>query len=415
MAGLPPLTPAYIMVALLWLSLAAFAILGGADFGAGVWDLLEWGSTAERARELLIRAIGPIWEANEIWLIFLITGTFTAFPIVFAALSIALFIPGVLALLGTVLRGAAFAYYSHFRAAVPVNLAWGRTFSVSSIIAPFFFGTMAAAVAGGHIRVVQGQVHTDFFSTWTAPFALACGAFAVAMCAVLAATYMTVEARNVGQQDLVTLFRSHALIAYLVTAVIGALAALLATRDAPYLWTNLTGRALPLVIATMLLGIATALMLLINYFALARVLIAGTIMGIFAAWGVAQYPYLIVPDVTVANASAPHNVLVAVVISAIGGLIIVLPALWLLFYLFKAKDLPQPAVNTEAWIETLPPTPDHAVGNASEHAAAPRPQRTEPVRHLGARLVRGAIAFGVALAFFLVGRLGQRQRLRQPH
>ncbi len=424
MASLPPLTPAYIMVALLWLSLTAFAILGGADFGAGVWDLLAWGPTAERVRDALIRAIGPIWEANEIWLIFLITGTFTAFPIVFSTLSIALFIPGALALIGTVLRGAAFAYYSHFRAAVRVNLTWGRTFSVSSIIAPFFFGTMAAAVASGHIRVVEGQVRADYFSTWTAPFPLACGVFAVAMCAVLSATYMTVETRNAGDRELVALFRLRALLAYLVTAVIGALAALLAARDAPYLWTNLTGRAFPLVIATMLLGIATALMLLLGQFLTARVLVAGTIAGIFAAWGVAQYPDLIVPDVTVANAAAPHSVLVAVVIGAVIGLIIVLPSLWFLLYLFKAKNRPQPVLSTAAWIDTLPPAPDPApaaAGGAGERPAEERPRgkaparqrRRERVRNLGVRLVRGAVPFIVALGFFVVGRLGQRLRRRR--
>ncbi len=118
-AALPALASTYAMIDLLWLSLIAFAVLGGADFGAGIWDLLAFGRDAEQQRSALAKAIGPIWEANEIWLIFLVTGLFTAFPIVFSSLSIALFFPAVVALIGTVMRGAAFAYYSHFRSAGP--------------------------------------------------------------------------------------------------------------------------------------------------------------------------------------------------------------------------------------------------------------------------------------------------------
>lgn len=358
---------AQIMAGLLWLSLIAFAVLGGADFGAGVWDLLAWGRHGGRVREALIRAIGPVWEANEIWLIFLVTGTFTAFPIVFSGLSIALFIPLVLALIGTVLRGAAFAYYSHFRAAVRVNLTWGRVFSIVSVITPFLFGAAAAAVVSGNIHVHDGQVTASYWSTWTTPFALACGAFALGMCSVLAATYMTVEARDSNQQAVAVIFRRNALISGAVTALVGAIAAWLASIEAPYLWENLTTRALPLSLAAVVIGLLTAAALLVGYFRLARVLVAAEVACILGAWAVAQLPYLIVPDVTIASAASPTNVQTATLIGATIGLAIVMPSLWYLLYVFKARNV-QPRVSAAAWADSLaaPAEPEAPTGTAEE-------------------------------------------------
>ena len=364
LAALPALTSAYIMVGLLWLSLIAFAIFGGADFGAGVWDLFAFGRLAEKERGALIEAIGPIWEANEIWLIFLVVGLFTAFPIVFSSLSIAMFFPAVVALIGTVLRGAAFAYYSHFRAAVPVRLVWGRTFSVFSLIAPFSFGVIAGAVASGHIHIHNGAVITDYVSTWLAPFPLLCGAYAVAMCALLAAVYMAVEVYNAGDRELVHEFRTRALIAYAATGAIGAVAGIVCYFDARPIWTNLTGRALPFVLGTAALGIATALLLLVGRYLLARIAVAGTVAGIFVAWGDAQYPYLVPPDITIQSAASPPSVMGVLLVCTLVGMALLLPSLWLLFHLFKAPNRTLSRPSAEAYLETLAPAP------STEHAPA---------------------------------------------
>jgi cytochrome d ubiquinol oxidase subunit II len=418
LGALPALTSAYLMLALLWLSLIAFAIFGGADFGAGIWDLFAFGSLAEKERGALIQAIGPIWEANEIWLIFLVTGLFTAFPIVFSSLSIAMFFPAVVALIGTVLRGAAFAYYSHFRAAVPVKLAWGRTFSVFSLVAPFSFGVIAGAVASGHIHIHNGAPITDYVSTWLAPFPLLCGAYAVAMCALLAAVYMAVEAHNTGDQELVQGFRTRALIAYAATGVIGAVAGIVCYFDARHIWTNMTGRGLPFVLATAALGIATALLLLAGRYVLARIAVVATVAGIFVAWADAQFPYLVPPDITIQSAASPPSVMGPLLVGSIVGMAILLPSLWLLLYLFKARNRPEPQPSAEAYLETLPPAPGDSAaldapvasdGHRTVEMARATPAAALARRsHTDHRMRHVAEEAGIALVLTIGGKLMQR-------
>lgn len=350
------LTLAYIIAALIWAALIIYAVLGGADFGGGVWTLLAQGPRPDRQRRLIAQAIGPVWEANNVWLIYVIVATFTAFPIVYSAVSTALFIPVTLALIGIILRGAAFGFSAHFREAVPVGVAWARAFSVASTITPFLLGTIAGALASGKIHVrADGTVSANYWATWTTPFALSCGAFAVALCAVLAATYLTVEAHDAGDAALEDLFRLKALVAGAVTALLGAIAALLGRAEEPRLWAGLVGRALPLSLGAVLIGLVTAWALLAGRIRLARVLVALETAGIIAAWGVAQAPYLIVPDVTVANAAAPQPTLVAFLIGSILGMVVLLPSLWLLFAVFKGRN-PVPGMRARADSASRGPT-----------------------------------------------------------
>src|SRR5690348_2886704 len=289
---------------LIGLGLIAYAVLGGADYGGGVWDLLATGRLAERQRAAIAHAIGPVWEANNVWLIYVITVTWTAFPIVYAAVSTALFVPVVLALVGIILRGAAFGFRSQYAQRAGVAVAWGYIFSIASTITPFLLGAIAGAIAGGAIRVRAGTVEVigaNYLTIWITPFALACGAFAVALCAVLAATYLTVEAETAGDLALVAAFRERALVSGAVTAGIGAVAALLARVQSPLLWEGLVGRALPLSSGAVLIGVVTAVALLLKYYQAARLLVAAETACILAAWGVAQYPLLIVPDITIQN------------------------------------------------------------------------------------------------------------------
>ncbi len=318
---------------LVWFSLVAYGVLGGADFGGGIWDLLANGPSSDRQRGLILAAMGPVWEANNVWLIFAIVGAFTAFPLVFSTLSVALFIPLTLALIGIVLRGASFVFRTH--AAQAIDIVWERIFSATSTITPFLFGMCAGAIASGRIHA-QGPV--DYWGSWTTPFAFACGAFALGLCSCLAATYLTIEARMRGDSELVEAFRWRAIVAGAVAAVVGALALALASGDASYLWQGLITRGLVFTLAAIAVGLATALSLLLARYHTARILLMLEIASIFVAWAVAQAPDLVVPDITIANAASPTQTLAAFLIVSVLGLALVLPSLWLLFRVFKGEN-----------------------------------------------------------------------------
>ena len=175
--------------AILLLGVVLYALLGGADFGGGIWDLLASGPRAAEQRQAIANAIGPIWEANHVWLIFVIVLVFTVFPPVFAALSIALYIPLSLALLGIVFRGAAFIFRTPARSVATGAGVWDRVFAIASTVTPVFFGMAAGAVASGHIRIVSGMPVSDPWRTWLAPFPVVIGLLALATCAYLAAVY----------------------------------------------------------------------------------------------------------------------------------------------------------------------------------------------------------------------------------
>jgi cytochrome d ubiquinol oxidase subunit II len=355
--------------ALVWLALIAYAVLGGADFGGGIWDLLATGRFAKAQRAAIANALGPVWEANNVWLIYVLVVTWTAFPIVYAALSTALFIPITLALIGIILRGAAFGFRSHYGARVGIASVWGRVFSIASTVTPFMLGATAGAIASGHIRVVGGQVSASYWTSWTSPFALACGAFAVGLCSVLAATYLTVEAQQAGDVVLVSLFRTRAILAGAATAVLGAIAVLLARAEAPVLWAGLVGRALPLSLGAVLIGLATAFCLLFTYYRAARILVAAETACILGAWGIAQYPYLIVPDVTLTSAASPSSVLALLVVASLLGMALLLPSLYFLFRVFKSPAPPQPALTAAAFAASLAGNPD-VTTESTEHTEA---------------------------------------------
>ncbi len=332
----------YTILIILWLSLIAYAVLGGADFGGGIWDFFAFGPQAERQRRLIGQALGPVWEANHVWLIFLIVGLFTAFPSAFSVLSTALIVPFTLALIGIVLRGAAFIFRAHSDEAGTLGKSvwirvWGRVFSTASTITPFLFGTAAAAVASGQVRVQGGRVQTDLLAGWTTPFALTIGALALTLCAVLAAVNLMIEAQNSHDAELVEAFRRRAMIAGAITLVLDAIAFILAPFQAPLLWNGMLDHALPVVIATGVIGLITAASLLLRRYRLARVLAFTVTAFIFASWGLSQFPYLIPVNVTINNAASPPATLLALLISTIIGMALLLPSLWLLFHVFRGK------------------------------------------------------------------------------
>ncbi|MBA2391673.1 MAG: cytochrome d ubiquinol oxidase subunit II [Ktedonobacteraceae bacterium] len=338
---------ALIALVVLWWGLIAYAVLGGADFGAGVWDLFAIGKQAERQRKLINHAIGPVWEANHTWLIFLVVGLFNVFPSAFAALFTALFVPFSIVLIGIVLRGAAFIFsYYAVNVQGPFARWWGRTFSVTSLITPFFLGASAAAVASGKLLAPDGTARADLFASWTSPFALTIGAMAVVLCATLAAVYLTVEARNDKDEELAEHFRLRALVAGAVTAVLGALGLFFSINDAPTLWSGMLAHALPVVIATMIIGLATAVMLFRKQYRLARILIIAEAAFLLSSWGLSQYPYIIPPHLTIDNAANAPNVIITLLIGIGIGLVILLPSLYYLFSVFKLSS-PAPGLKRQ--------------------------------------------------------------------
>jgi cytochrome d ubiquinol oxidase subunit II len=355
---------ALVALCILWFALIAYAVLGGADFGAGIWDFFAVGNRRPRLRELTNHAIGPVWESNHVWLIFLIVGLFTVFPPAFAALCIALFVPLTLALIGIVLRGAAFIFRTYELDANNRSAqVWSRIFSVSSLATPFFLGAAAAAVASGNLEMANGVVQADVTgATWLSPFAIVIGAMAVTLCASLAAIYLTQEANLSGQPDLAEIYRWRALISGAITAVLGAIGLLLSPSEAPLLWDGMFTRVLPLVvvIVTMLIGLTTAVLLYQRKYRLARVAIILEVAFLLGSWGLSQYPYLIPPHVTIANSANDSSMILALLISIAVGMAILLPSLYYLFSVFK---LPYPVPGKAAEVETLT---DSVGGQGSE-------------------------------------------------
>ena len=321
--------------AVLLAGVVLYAVTGGADFGGGIWDLLARGPRAREQRLEIARAIGPIWEANHVWLIFVIVLTFTCFPPVFSAISSALYVPLSLILVGITLRGGAFIFRAYAHDVVRAQRNWGAVFAISSALTPMLFGMCAGAVASGEIRVVDGEVRSDYFSPWLGPFPIVIGLLALVSCIYLAAVYLCVETEGDLQED----FRRRALGAGVAFAGLGTIALPLAYYDAPYIWDGMWEReGWTLVPAAVVLGLATMGAVWTRRFHIARATAIAEVAVLLMGWALAQYPYLLVPDLTFENAAATDAMLkVALITYAIGALVLI-PSLVMLFRLFKGQN-----------------------------------------------------------------------------
>jgi cytochrome d ubiquinol oxidase subunit II len=330
------MSSADLVASILWLALTAYAVLAGADFGGGVWDLFASGPRAYEQRRAIAEAMGPVWEANHVWLIFMITGLFTAFPVTFGVSALALYIPFTIAMTGIVFRGASFVFRAHgFEGVGPVS-RWGVVFGVASIVTPFFLGTAAAAVASGSIHAPHGQLAGGFFDGWTTPLAVAIGLLALSICAYLAATYLMVE--NEDRPALLADFRRRAIAGALVSGVFALAALVISFFEAPRLVQSLTGRGLPLFVLALLNGPLALWAVWRSRPRLARVAVIAQVVLVLWAWALGQWPYLVPPDLTISATAAPQATLAAMLaVTTVGG-IILLPSLWLLFRVFKARN-----------------------------------------------------------------------------
>jgi cytochrome bd ubiquinol oxidase subunit II len=333
-----PSPEAIAVAAILFVVIAAYALFGGADFGGGIWDLLA-GSTKRGAapRELIDESITPVWEANHVWLIFILVLLWTAFPPAFAAIMTALFVPLSLSLLGVVLRGVGFAF-RHTAERLRMQQLTGALFAASSLITPFFMGTVVGAVATGQVPVHPAG---NVLAAWTSPTAILTGFLFVAACAYVSAVFLVIEARQRGHLDLVRYFSLRATAAGAVTgALAGGTFAELSTSS-PYVFHRLTGIALPLVAISIAAGIAVLAMLWLRWYqavflrATAAIAVATVVWG----WGMAQYPYLFPTSLTLAAASAPTAALVALFVVAGLAVLLVAPSFALLYYLQQQRML----------------------------------------------------------------------------
>lgn len=331
------------------LGLIAYVLLGGADFGGGVWDLFATGPRKHQQRDVIARAMGPVWEANHVWLIFVIVVLFTCFPGGYAPLAVALFLPFHLALLGIMLRGASFVFRGYQRPgraeatgraatkSVKAGAAWGMIFGVASVISPFLLGAAFGAVTAGQVRVdPQGVVRPAGAVVWLSPYAIGCGALALSACAYLAAVYLTVETDGPLRED----FRWRAILSGTSTAALAIVVLLLAWYEARWFVSQLISlRSWPLVAAGIACFAASAWSVFGRRYRLSRVFAAGEVTLLLLGWGIAHQPYLIYPDITLADAAAPRTTLVFLLATLPFGVLLLVPSLWLLFKVFKS-DLP---------------------------------------------------------------------------
>jgi cytochrome bd ubiquinol oxidase subunit II len=334
------------VAAILFMVIAAYALFGGADFGGGIWDLLAGGAERGAApRELIDESITPVWEANHVWLVFILVLLWTAFPPAFAAIMTALFVPLSVSLLGIVLRGVGFAF-RHTAERLRMQQLTGALFAAASLITPFFMGTVVGAVATGQVPVHPAG---NVLAAWTSPTAILTGFLFVAACAYVSAVFLVSEARQRGHQELTSYFRLRATAAGMVTGALAGVTFAEESVSARHVFAGLTGIALPLVAISIAAGIAVLAMLWLRWYqplalrATAAIAVATVVWG----WGLAQYPYLFPTSLSIAAGSAPTASLVAEIVVAGLAVLLVAPAFALLYLLQQRRMLTAADTDTD--------------------------------------------------------------------
>ena len=373
-------------------SITLYAVLGGADFGGGLWDLLAGGDRrGMMPRRLIDDTITPVWEANHVWLVFDLVIFWTAFPHAFAAVMTTTALPLWLALLGIVLRGAGFAFRREVRR-LSMQRLLGATFAFSSMLVPFFMGTVTGAIATGQ---VPANATSASLAAWTNTTSILMGLLFTGACGYLAAVYLAGEAARAGDDRMAVYFTRRAVAAGVVTGAL-SLAALAELHSSnATLYHRLTGRALPLVIVAGVSGVAVLAMLVAGtrrrgvYLHVVRIIAALGVAAVIWGWGVAQYPQLLPgTSVTLSNAGAPDATLVAIVWLFVIVAVLIGPSFLLLYALHGRSVLHSAEAGVLA---------------ANDGPPASRPgQGSAALRHPAAR--------AVALALVAIAVIRRRQR-----
>ena len=316
------------------IGLNIYLLLGGADYGGGVWDLFASGQRAERQRDLIARSIGPIWEANHVWLIVVIVVLFTGFPAAFARIMTFLHIPLLLMLLGIVARGSAFAFRS-YETSEPRRRWWGSVFAIASLLTPILLGTVVGAIASGRISSLTSSPRSlwIFIDSWVGLFPLSVGFFALVMMAFLAAVYLCLETP---ESDLQEDFRARALISGVLLGIMAAEVLLAAAFETPEILDDLTRTrwSWALHSVTAVCAVTCLWSLWTRRYRTARILAALQVTLIMWGWAFSQYPDLVKPGLSIYDAAAPRLTLQLLLIVLALGSVVLLPSLYYLFRVF---------------------------------------------------------------------------------
>jgi cytochrome d ubiquinol oxidase subunit II len=324
----------------LFTAITMYAVFGGADFGAGFWDLVAGGSErGERPREVIDHSIAPVWEANHVWLIFVFVVLWTCFPEAYASITLTLFVPLTIAAFGIVLRGASFAFrQAVFRRRDRRN--FGAAFALSSVLVPYCFGAVVGSIASG--RVPSGGRAGDPWTSWVNPSSILCGVLAVCVAAYLASFFLVWDARRLSDDAMVAYFRRRATAAGVTAGLVALSGIVVLSLDATYLFDGLVSRALPLLIVSAVCGVA-ALVLLRGSPTRpgARLAAVVAVASLVLGWGVAQWDYLLPVSLTVSAGAAPSATITAVLVASGLAVLLLVPAFGLLYTLDQKSLLPE--------------------------------------------------------------------------
>lgn len=317
--------------------LVLYVLTAGADFGGGFWHLVVRGPRAAEARAAIEHAIAPIWEANHVWLIFMIVVLFTAYPRAFAAIAIACHVPIVLALIGVVLRGSAFVFGAYGLGGAAARARYGRVFAWASTLTPIALGLVVAALASGAVTVDLGgttvRVTSGFVAGWATPFALATGLFALALFALLAAVYLTRDA----PAAVADAFRARAVRAELVAGTLAYVVYFTAGHDAPLLRARLATSAgfFAVELATAAAAALAIAALLARRFDVARALVIAQVSLVVVGFGLAMRGDLLLGALDTRSAAGSVDTSRSIFVALALGTVLLVPSLAYLYRLFK--------------------------------------------------------------------------------
>jgi len=325
----------------LLVTITAYSVAGGVDYGAGIWDILAGGGAqANRARALIDHAMAPVWEANNVWLVLAIVVCWTGFPLLFQSVFASLYPLFAFALLGLILRGAFFAF-RHVEEGPGPQRRTGVVFGISSLLAPFFFAAALGAIASG--RVAVGGPNVSIWQACISPMSISFGLVSLAATAFIGASFLVGDARRQGMPDMVNYFRRRAVVATVALIVMGSIALATIGFENPHLLAAMfTGLGAPFAIATMVLTPVVGFLHLRGIFHWFRLLSAGVVGSLVFAWGLAQSPYLLPGQLTIAQAGAPLGTEVLLLVVTLFVVVVILPSLGLLVYFDQRGVLESP-------------------------------------------------------------------------
>jgi cytochrome d ubiquinol oxidase subunit II len=318
-----------VVAAVMFVGITLYALLAGADFGAGFWDLVAGNSRRGGApRALIERSIAPVWEANHVWLIFVLVVLWTGFPRAFAPIMATLYLPLTFAAIGIILRGGAFAFRKA-STTLPAQRLFGATFAFSSVLTPFFLGAVVGAVASG--RVPAGDNAGNVITSWWNPTSVLGGVLAVVVCAFLASVYLAGDARREEEVELTAHFRERALATGVLAGITSAVGVVVLREDARHLFDGLVGRGAPLIVVAALAGATTLVLVWKEAFETARYVAALAVVAVLWGWAAAQYPWLLIDTLTIDEGAGARSTLQAMLGTLGVGVVLLVPALmWLL-------------------------------------------------------------------------------------